>query len=325
MIKYVLLIFSLCTSVLSFPGKIYDYQLYTARTTNPDKETQIILRKFRQNNQLFYLSADINDLKTEIVPANTLSVIETAWPDLKKNFPDSPLFKVLAMAEMKAKSIQDAGLTCILPSPRGIYLTIDLCPSTKPLNRSLFNKIIATFGNNKTPVSIAISITGFWIKEHPTDLKWILNLIKKNEISVTWINHSFFHHYNKASRLTRNFLLSKGTNIDKEILNTEITMIENGITPSIFFRFPGLISDEEIYKHVMSYGLIPIGTNAWLAKSEKPGPGSIVLIHGNGNEPLGTKKFFELLQKEKEDIRAKKWSLLDLRKNLQASVAVGQQ
>lgn len=102
--------------------------------------------------------------------------------------------------------------------------------------------------------------------EHPADLKWLLDLIKKNEISVVWINHSFNHHYKKELPLTRNFLLTKGTNINKEILNTEIKMIENGIIPSVFFRFPGLISDEDMYKHVMSYGLIPIGANAWLAK-----------------------------------------------------------
>lgn len=322
MIKHILLIIFLCSSALSLSGKIDNYQLYLARPTKPNGETQIILRKFRQNNQLFYLTVDIENLKTKIVSANTRSVIETAWPELKKKFADSAFFKIFALAEMKAKLIQDAGITCILPSSKGIYLTIDLCPSTKPLTRSLFNKIMAIFGsnNNKKPIPLTISITGIWMKEHPIDLQWILNLIKKNEISVTWINHSFYHHYKKESPLTRNFLLSKGTNIDKEILNTEIKMIENGFTPSVFFRFPGLISDEDIYKNVMSYGLIPIGTNAWLAKSENPGSGSIVLIHGNGNEPLGIRKFLELLQKEKENIRTKKWVLLDLLSGLQNAV-----
>ncbi len=313
----VLLVFIFLLSVLPLAGKIHDYQLYFAHAAKPGKETQIIIRKFRQGNQLFYLIVGANNLKTEIVPANILPAVETAWPDLKKKFAKSRYCKAAAFAEKNAKPGQDAGLTRISSTPKGIYLTIDLCPSTKPLNRSLFNKIITVFGNIKKPVPFSISISGLWMMEHLTDLKWILDLIKKNEISVTWINHSFNHRCKKDSPLTRNFLLAKGTNIDKEILNTEIKMIEKGITPGVFFRFPGLISDEDIFKHVISYGLIPIGTNAWLAKSEIPSPGDIVLIHGNGNEPLGIKKFFELLQKEKENIRNKKWLLLDLRKGLQ--------
>ncbi|HLP46633.1 MAG TPA: polysaccharide deacetylase [Candidatus Kapabacteria bacterium] len=312
MIKHILSVFFLCCLALPLPAKIYDYQLYFAYTAKTSKETQIITRKFRQDNQLFYLTVGTNDLETKIVPAQSLPVIEVTWTDLKKKFADSAFFKVSALAAMNAKPNRDAGITCISPSPMGIYLTIDLCPSTKPLKRSLFNKIISVFGNIQKPIRLSISITGLWMQEHPADLKWILDLIKNNEISVVWLNHSFYHHYKKGLALTRNFLLTKGTNIDKEILNTEIKMIENGIIPSVFFRFPGLISDEDIYKHVMSYGLIPIGANAWLAKSEIPGQGGIVLVHGNGNEPLGIKKFFELLQKENINILAKKWGLLDL-------------
>jgi hypothetical protein len=40
------------------------------------------------------------------------------------------------------------------------------------------------------------------------------------------------------------------------------------------------------------------------------------LIHGNGNEPLGIKKFFELLQQEKADIKKKNWLLYDLRESI---------
>ena len=113
-----------------------------------------------------------------------------------------------------------------------------------------------------------------------------------------------------------NFLLKKGIDIDKEILKNEVTMIENGLIPSVFFRFPGLVSDFDIFKEVIAYGLIPIGSDAWLAKGQKPGPGSIVLIHGNGNEPLGIKKFFKLLQREKADIKKKNWLLYDLRESI---------
>ena len=41
--------------------------------------------------------------------------------------------------------------------------------------------------------------------------------------------------------------------------------------------------------------LIPLGANAWIAKSQKPQNGSIILVHGNKNEPQGIKMFLEQL------------------------------
>ena len=36
-----------------------------------------------------------------------------------------------------------------------------------------------------------------------------------------------------------------------------------------------------------TYFLIPLGANAWIAKNEPIQKGSIILIHGNKNEPQG--------------------------------------
>ncbi|ASV33309.1 hypothetical protein GWK90_09385 [Candidatus Hamiltonella defensa] len=68
---------------------------------------------------------------------------------------------------------------------------------------------------------------------------------------------------------------------------TEKLLLEKNELPSVFFRFPGLVSDEKTVKKVNQFGLIPVGSDAWLAKGEKAKPGSIILIHGNGNEPKG--------------------------------------
>ncbi|WP_063653705.1 hypothetical protein [Candidatus Arsenophonus triatominarum] len=50
-------------------------------------------------------------------------------------------------------------------------------------------------------------------------------------------------------------------------------------------------------KKIKNLGLIPIGSNAWLAKGEQPKSGSIVLIHGNGNEPAGIKIALNLINR----------------------------
>jgi len=78
------------------------------------------------------------------------------------------------------------------------------------------------------------------------------------------------------------------------------------IVPSVFFRFPGLVSDREIYRKILNLGLIPVGSDAWLAKRQQPSYGSIVLIHANGNEPLGVRDFIDLLKNKRADVLSKR-------------------
>ena len=42
---------------------------------------------------------------------------------------------------------------------------------------------------------------------------------------------------------------------------------------------------------VRRHHLISLGADAWLAIDQRPNAGSIVLVHANGNEPLGIKLF----------------------------------
>ena len=41
-------------------------------------------------------------------------------------------------------------------------------------------------------------------------------------------------------------------------------MLNEGLKMSIYFRFPGLISNEKIYNKLLDYGLIPIGSDSWI-------------------------------------------------------------
>ncbi len=52
----------------------------------------------------------------------------------------------------------------------------------------------------------------------------------------------------------------------KELLDVEKKLIEQGVTPSIFFRFPGLVQNEKAIQTLKRLGLITVGSNAWLAK-----------------------------------------------------------
>jgi hypothetical protein len=66
-----------------------------------------------------------------------------------------------------------------------------------------------------------------------------------------------------------------------------------------------------VYK-ITNFGLIPIGSDAWLAKGQQTQAGSIVLIHANGNEPVGVNDFIALLHRKAGAIAKKQWLLYDL-------------
>ena len=77
-----------------------------------------------------------------------------------------------------------------------------------------------------------------------------------------------------------------------------------------------LVSSQDGEAKVTDFGIIPIGSDAWLAKGQQPQAGSIVLIHGNGNEPLGVEDFIKLLKEKAPEIAKKEWLLFDLRESV---------
>jgi hypothetical protein len=224
--------------------------------------------------------------------------------------------KALRKAEKQSRFIQNAGIQSGMPKETGISLTADLCPSSHPLDKRIFTEIFEQFKKVEQPVPVALSITGIWMRQHPQDLEWLKEMNFKNEIYITWINHSYNHRVSKSLPLKENFLLQPGTDINFEVLGTEQAMLKNGLLPSVFFRFPGLVSDQQLIYKITNFGLIPIGSDAWLAKGQQPQSGSIVLIHGNGNEPVGVNAFINLLKSKTKSIAKKQWLLYDLRENV---------
>lgn len=265
----------------------------------------------------FFLAVDAQELSTQLVKKQFFNVKKLSSGLFDSLFSKTTYGLLLAEARQRDFPLQDAGITHSIRSGQGIDLTIDLCPSSKPLARSFFTCLIDAFAKEERPVPVSIAITGVWMKEHPDDFKWLVGHIANGDLAITWINHSYSHRFSKTMPLKQNFLLEQGTNLENEILGTEKALIDNGQIPSVFFRFPGLISDREIYLKVISYGLIPIGSDAWLAKNQQPHSGSIVLVHANGNEPLGLEKFFQLVKEKSATIADKEWFLYDLSESLE--------
>lgn len=270
----------------------------------------VVLRTFRQGSRSWGLVLDPSRLTTEVVPVPS----PVAPVDLEA-FEASPWTIGRAEALRRGSSLQDSGLTHVFPSEAGLVLTIDLCPSRKHFDVKLLQRVLDVFGPEERPVPVAIAVSGVWLEEHPDDLAAIRDYEQRG-LTITWINHSMHHRYVPGAPLRRNFLLEPGTNVRSEVLDAEVVMLTRGLTPSVFFRFPGLISEPAIVREVAALGLIPIGSDAWLAKGQPAHQGSIVLVHGNGNEPRGIEDFFKLLEAERKAITRRQFLLLDLREAL---------
>ncbi len=276
------------------------------------------MRKFLLDGAEHYLVVDIDTLRTEILSADhiilTSSIHDSKLGASMKNI--SPYFGAIAFCALPPYRLHNHGIRGFSQKLKGAVLSADLCPSKYPLDRTPFQLALATFSEKTRPLPVAIAVSGKWLESHIRDINWLKSMHEKKMLDITWINHSYSHprEYRRNKRLlSKGFLLAEGTDINAEIIKAEISMIEAGITPSVFFRFPGLVSDEKLVKKVCELGLIPVGSNAWLAKRERPRGGSIILIHANRHEPKGIAGFRKLLYEKKNAIRQGTWRLLDIR------------
>jgi hypothetical protein len=181
--------------------------------------------------------------------------------------------------------LQNAGLTH--GSGQGDFVTGDLCPSQKPLDRAFFTRLEAASPH----APMALSISGLWLIHHFDDFHWLVEQRNSGALDILWTDHTYHHPYHRKLPDQANFLLTKGVDPQEEILDTERLLIANGETPSLFFRFPGLVSSDPLMQAVSQFHLVTLGADAWLALGQKPGHGSIVLVHPNGNEPKGLALF----------------------------------
>jgi hypothetical protein len=309
----VLLLFlsvSVCRAQQNFLN-ITNYRVYYGWAHNYPQDW-IILRRFENNKRDYLLLVNPQTLQTKVNETSFYQVQEMTLAQARLKFKNTPYEKAISQSEKQSVSIQNAGIEKGIPSETGISLTADLCPSHKPLDRRIFTDMISQFRKVERPVPIALSVSGLWMLKHVPDIEWLKKLRNAGEIRITWVNHSYNHRVSAKAPLKENFLLEPGTDINYEVLATEKLMLKNGMVPSCFFRFPGLVSDQQLVYKITNYGLIPIGSDAWLAKGQQAQNGSIVLIHGNGNEPVGVADFISLLHSKTRQITEKQWLLYDL-------------
>ena len=125
------------------------YRVFFGITTRPPQ--QVILRQWHQAGQTRYLTLNPQTLETAIanLPANQVKALP--WPATLQAVSQTPYGRALRMEQQRDAHLQDAGIERTDTTERGFSLTIDLCPSTKPLTRSVFEQLIGLLSRKRNP------------------------------------------------------------------------------------------------------------------------------------------------------------------------------
>ncbi len=300
----------------TYRGAITNYRPTFIPVQDAQGQLQIVFRLFNQDARLCALLVNPYSLATSRSDFSTLKIRKAAllgnspgyftWNELEK----TPYIQLIQHGASPPYPLQNDGIKHAIGPSSGFFLTVDMCPSSKELEKNFFEALI-NLKKGSAPFEVGISMSGLWILGHPDEFAWLCAQNNQGNLHITWINHTFRHLYYKDLPLEKNFMRFSPidmqgpayssfiqASLQEEVLLTEQLLLEHGQLPSVFFRFPGLVSDEALLQGLGSLGLIPLGSNAWLAKGEEPQPGSIILVHGNGNEKPGITQVMKWLYKK---------------------------
>ncbi|MEF3366458.1 polysaccharide deacetylase [Methylocystis sp. 9N] len=268
--------------------RVHDYAPVFESCASESGATRLAIRRMRVDGEALLLAVDPQSLQTSLERAACWRCAETS--DAAEE--QTRYLQALRPPADPARppALVNAGL--IHGAGDGAFVTGDLCPSRKPLDRAFFEELAAQ--GPHTPVTLAVS--GGWIARHGADFAWLREKARSGALDIAWANHSYSHPYVVGLADSRNYLLRPGVDMDREIFETEKLIIANGETPSVFFRFPGLVADGALLDHIRARHLVALGADSWLALGPPPRPGSIVLVHPNGNEPVGLRLFSRLVK-----------------------------
>lgn len=265
---------------------VSDYTPVLEACSGPDGRRGFAIRTMTLSDEAFALIADPDALTTRLEKAASWSCRPLGEDELAATRMGRAIAASAAAPGIEHRGfLENAGL--IRGARPGAFVTGDLCPSRRPLDRRFF----AELETSGLHAPVALSISGLWLAHHDADFRWLTALRDAGALDIVWVNHTYTHPYRKTLPDASNYLLTPHVDPAREILDTERLLIANGETPSLFFRFPGLVSSDPLMQTVRRFHLITLGAEAWLALGEKPKAGSIVLVHPNGNEPAGLKLF----------------------------------
>jgi hypothetical protein len=187
---------------------------------------------------------------------------------------------------------------------RKVCLTIDLCWSLRRYEDALFTSLHQLASKSSKPIHPVLVVSGRWLEQHPLEMDNLIRLSHEPRMSVLWGLHSWDHP--KSNGFMNDYPPEK---LRSDTLRLERALLEWGIVPTVYYRFPGLIHDSIRLRETLDLDLLPIDCDSWLALVEQrnaapfclpPVGGSILLVHGNGNEPAGISALGRWLETHRE-------------------------
>lgn len=259
-----------------------------------------VIRELRLDGAPTRVVADADTLETSVVRAADLDAGSRVAGE--SELAATPFTR--SLAETTRLAAQNRALDRVAPTARTgdasepFALTVDMCQSKKPWDEALFEWAVALSDQLRKPVPIGIAMTGGWARTHPAELDRLVAWQTERKLAITWINHSSTHPLNCLDATCRSakFLTADAVDFDAEVLGLEQALLARGLAPSVVFRFPGLVHDARRLGQLARLSLLPLDANAWIAKGQPLGPKTVVLVHGNGNEPPGISGFLRAVQ-----------------------------
>ncbi len=178
---------------------------------------------------------------------------------------------------------------------KSVAVTVDLCWSLRPYERKFFSSLSELAQAGEQTYNATLFVSGRWLEQHPTEMQALIELGRQENVGITWGLHSWAHP--KSGGFMNDFTAEE---LRADTLRLERDMLQWGIVPTVFYRFPGLIHDGPRLVEILGMDLLAIDCNTWMAlvRPDRPEPfyhpvagGGIILIHGNGNEPRGIRAF----------------------------------
>lgn len=178
-------------------------------------------------------------------------------------------------------------------------ITVDLCWSLRPYESEFF-ECTQKIAESGQPIDLTLFVSGRWIQQHPEEMHKLIELSRVPNLHVLWALHSWDHP--KEGDFMNAYTPEE---LEQDTLKLERALLEWGMVPSAFYRFPGLIHDVPRLCKIIDMDLFSIDCDSWVNMMMLRVPphrmparsGSILLIHGNGNEPAGIPAFYRWLSR----------------------------
>lgn len=230
---------------------------------------------------------------------------------LKSSLRDSMYEKYRAwfISQLSQKKALLCGFRNLLENK--VCLTIDFCWSMRPIEQELVKALIKHSGEGCKEIHPLFFMSGRWLEQHPEEMHNLIVLGNCKNINPVWGGHSWAHP--KSGELMNDFTLPL---FQEDTLRAEMVLLEWGIVPTVFYRFPGLFHDQVHLEKTIELDLFPIDCDSWQARlvNNEKNPfaqpiraGSIILVHGNGNEPAGILPLLKWLEENSQ------WQLESIR------------